>query len=75
MGSVHWRMFSTYGGVQYIRTCLVHWGVFSTSEDVQYIGGYSVHQRDIMIHVGGYHKYTGGFSTLEGYQEYIGGTS
>ena len=27
---------------------------------VQYIGGCSVHQRDIMIHMGGYREYTGG---------------
>ena len=54
--------------------------MLSTSEDVQYIGGCSVHrgcsvdQRDIMIHVGGYHEYVRGvFSTSERYHEYIGG--
>ena len=28
-------------------------------EYLEYIGGFSVHQRDIMIHVGEYHDYTG----------------
>ena len=38
--SVHWGMFSTSGGVQYIGGYHEH------------IGGCSVHRRDIMIHVG-----------------------
>ena len=33
-------MFSTSGGVQYIRGCLVHQGVVSTSGGGQYIRGY-----------------------------------
>ena len=45
--------------------------------------GCSVHQRDIIIHVGGYHDscgwiswvHWGVFSTSEGYHEYIEGTS
>ena len=48
----------------------------STSGDVQYIGGYheyiggcSVHQVDIMMHVGDT------MSTSGGYHEYIGGIS
>ena len=48
--------------------------MFSTSGDVQYIGGYHeyiegwlVHQRDIMMHVGGYYDACGV------YQEYIRG--
>ena len=41
----------------------------STSGDVQYIRGCSVHQGDIMMHVGGYHDT---MSTSGGHHEYIG---
>ena len=59
--SVHWGLFSTSGGVQYIRGCSVHQGdIMSTLGAYhdecggyhEYIGGCSVHRRDIMIHVG-----------------------
>ena len=69
--SVHWGMFSTLGGVQYMGGYheyiggipWVHWGdIMSTS------GGCSVHQRDTMStsgdvqYIGGYHEYIGGIS-------------
>ena len=38
-----------------------------TLRDVQYIGGdCSVHRREIMIHVGGYHVYTRGVQYIRG---------
>ena len=51
---------STLEGVQYIGGIMMHVGdTMSISEDAQYIGGYheyiegcSVHQGDIMMHVG-----------------------
>ena len=38
-------------------------------EYYEYIGGCSVHQRDLMSTLGGYHEY------IRGYHEYIGGFS
>ena len=44
---------STSGDVQYIGGCSVHRGMFSTSEGYhEYIRGYSVHRKNIMMHVG-----------------------
>ena len=71
--SVHQEMFSTSGGYhEYIG-----------GDIMEYIGGCSVHRRDIMMNVGGYHEYIGGcsvhrrdtMSTSGGYHEYIGGCS
>ena len=46
----------------------------STSREYhEYIEGCSVHWRDIMIHVGGYHDYIEGVQYIGGYHEYIGG--
>ena len=38
---------------------------------IQYIVGYSVHQRDVMIHVGGYHEYIGQCSVHWSFQHEI----
>ena len=61
--SVHRRMFSTSGGVQYIGGYHEYIGGYH-----EYIGGCSVHRGDIMMNVGGYHEYIGDV-------QYIGGMS
>ena len=73
--SVHRRIFSTSGGVQYIGGYHEYiGGIMSTSEGYhEYIGECSVHQRDIMSTLGGYHEYIGGCSVHQGISWYMWG--
>ena len=63
------NVFSTSGGVQYIRGCSVHQGYHEYIGGYhEYIGGCSVHRRDTM-------STSGDIMSTSGDVQYIGGIS